>query len=570
MMKDDTPTQRHYEIDAVRVVALGLLIIYHIFICYLPFAEKLQFLQYDELLTRYKFLGDLLNIWRIPVLFVISGMAAGFVLRRRGVKELVCDRMMRIVPPLFFGSLFIVPIFPALYAVYEGRSPTYQPSPGHLWFLLNLVSYTVLLLPLILWVKRRPENSLIRALRRALPFGLLVILPLPLMLETALSKPEGFAFFPVRFWYGFACYGIGFLLPCLGEKFWISLRKVCHAALPLALLFYLGRMKYLDWAPLQANHWTTAFESGMWMLAFLGYGSLLLNRPSRAFAYLNKAVFPIYIIHMPVQQLVAVGIFPWGLGPEMTFGLHVLFTFALCGLFYEFAIRRIRWLYPVMGLKASRPATSSPLVEDIQPRGWSKFGTALTLYLLSPLVVLVQVGIVVAMTVGQLLAGTIDEHRPDPRPSNSLWAAAINNDVEKLQAHIEDNQIPLNRPDKRYKLPALNLAALNGSTEAVEALIEAGADVNEKTDDGSTPLSHAAFMGHPDIVKILIENEAELNPVNSYRSTPLDNAHTPWGITIAVSKALGLTVEREQWERGRIEVRELLLEKGGKRKGELR
>ena len=50
------------------------------------------------------------------------------------------------------------PIFPALYALYEGNSPSYQSNPDHLWFLQNLVSYTVLLLPLIVYVKRRPDN----------------------------------------------------------------------------------------------------------------------------------------------------------------------------------------------------------------------------------------------------------------------------------------------------------------------------------------------------------------------------------------------------------------------------
>jgi peptidoglycan/LPS O-acetylase OafA/YrhL len=134
---------RYYEIDALRVIALVLLIIYHIFLCYQPFANKLMFLQYDQLLENYWFMGELLSIWRIPVLFLISGMAAGFLLRRRTVKELVHDRLMRLVPPLFFGSFVIVPVFPALYAIYQGDPVWYLPNPGHLWFLINLVSYTI-------------------------------------------------------------------------------------------------------------------------------------------------------------------------------------------------------------------------------------------------------------------------------------------------------------------------------------------------------------------------------------------------------------------------------------------
>ena len=62
---------RHHEIDALRVIALCLLILYHVFVCYQPFANMLMFLQYEQLLEKYWFVGSLLNIWRIPVLFLI-------------------------------------------------------------------------------------------------------------------------------------------------------------------------------------------------------------------------------------------------------------------------------------------------------------------------------------------------------------------------------------------------------------------------------------------------------------------------------------------------------------------
>lgn len=551
---------RHYEIDALRVIALVLLIIYHIFACYQPFANMLQFLQYDELLEKYWFIGELLNIWRIPVLFVISGMAVGFVMRRRTVKEVFVDRMIRLVPPLLFCTFVIYPFFPALYAIYHGKSPTYQPHPGHLWFVQSLVSYTILMLPLIMVVKKWPENSLVRAIRWSLPVGLLVILPLPLMLETALFKPEGFAFFPLRFWYGLICYGVGFLLLSTGEKFWNSIRVICHVALPLAILFYLGRMNYIDWQPIKANHWTTAFESGMWMLAFLGYGSVLLNRPSRFISYMNKAVFPIYIIHMPVQQAVAFFLYRLKLAPELTFGLHVLITLALCWLIYELVIRRIRFLYPVMGLKGTKAG------EPVKAGGLAKFGTALTVFVLSPLVFLTQAGTLLAMSAVQFSA----EHKPDVTKSDSLWVAAKNNDVDKLGEFLKAGKNPVNQPDPVLKLPALNYAALNGSTEAVELLIKAGADVNARTEDGSTAVSHAAFMGHPEAVAVLIEHGAELNTVNKYKATPLDSSNADWKHAIGAAKFLGLTVVREQWEQGRVKARELLKKNGGKHKSELK
>jgi len=555
---------RRYEIDALRVIALALLIIYHVFASYQPFANSIRFIQYDQELSQYWFVAELFNVWRIPILFVISGMAIGFVLRRRSVKEVVADRMMRLVPPLAFGSFFFCPAYLALHSISLNQNPTYEPNPGHLWFVWNLVTYSILSIPLILYFKRHPENFVIRTLRATFPFGLLVFLPLPLMLETVLSKPWEFAFFPIRFWYGLVCYAAGFVLVSTGEKFWNSLTKVCHFALPLAILCYLGRMEYLDWELLRQNHSSTAFESGMWMLALLGYGSLFLNKPTNIFTYLSKAVFPIYVIHMPVQQLLALVVFPWALAPSVTFLLHVVLTLLLCGVLYEFVIRRIGFLYPVMGLKKpKRPCQKSEL--SLQKDATNLWGRRLTLFVLSPVAVLAQVGILVAVYAGHL----VDETKPDYVPSKSLWTASKNNDVPNIEKFLEKGEASVDQLDPEFKLSALQTAALNGSEKAVESLIQAGADVNLQTEDRSTALSHAALMGHSKVVELLLNNKANINPVNAYQSTPLDNTYAPWAIVLPVSKMLELTVEREKWEKGRIQARNLLLKEGAKHAKEL-
>ena len=46
----------------------------------------------------------------------------------------------------------------------------------------------------------------------------------------------------------------------------------------------------------------------------------------------------------------------------------------------------------------------------------------------------------------------------------------------------------------------LNLASQNGHKEIVNALIEAGANVNKADNDGMTPLDMACCNGHKEIV----------------------------------------------------------------------
>ena len=50
----------------------------------------------------------------------------------------------------------------------------------------------------------------------------------------------------------------------------------------------------------------------------------------------------------------------------------------------------------------------------------------------------------------------------------------------------------------------MHIAALNGHATVVQMLIDAGADVNAKDDEGATPMKDAAQNGHKECVKLII------------------------------------------------------------------
>ena len=55
---------------------------------------------------------------------------------------------------------------------------------------------------------------------------------------------------------------------------------------------------------------------------------------------------------------------------------------------------------------------------------------------------------------------------------------------------------------------ALMVAAAHGHTDTVQALLDAGADVNAKDVTGWTALHAAAFKGDPEIVQLLLDHGA--------------------------------------------------------------
>ena len=74
----------------------------------------------------------------------------------------------------------------------------------------------------------------------------------------------------------------------------------------------------------------------------------------------------------------------------------------------------------------------------------------------------------------------------------------------------------------------MSTAALFGQTEAAVALIEAGADINCRGDDGATPLHVAAFFCRTEIVNLLVDRGADKSIKNSYGSTPLEAVSGSW------------------------------------------
>ena len=70
----------------------------------------------------------------------------------------------------------------------------------------------------------------------------------------------------------------------------------------------------------------------------------------------------------------------------------------------------------------------------------------------------------------------------------------------------------------------IHKAAKEGNIEVVKQYIAAGAAVNAKRHDGTTPLHEAARPDNKEIVELLIEKGADINAKKERDETPLDGA----------------------------------------------
>lgn len=369
-------TARRYDLDWLRVIVFGLLIFYHVGMFFVPWGWHIKNDEiYDWLMWPMRFL----NQWRLPILFVISGMGVYFALGKRSPWKFVSERMRRLLLPLVFGMLFIVP--PQIYferldqgqfdggyfeywpsIAFDGVYPEGNLSWHHLWFLPYLFSFCVLLLPVFLYLRKNPLNPFSSWLDlRVSSISGIYLFIVPLYFIESLVEP----FFPethalIDDWFTFinflTLFLFGFLLMHCRTNFWQNVQQNRRRYLYHGIIGFIVLMGFrLMFEDSVIVHFIEAlfkvFNFWSWILALFGYAAQYLNGDSKLLNYCNTAVYPFYILHQTVTLAIAYYLMhlPWGFWLKAS--ILILGTFAIILVIYETLIRRIPFIRIFFGMK---------------------------------------------------------------------------------------------------------------------------------------------------------------------------------------------------------------------------
>jgi glucan biosynthesis protein C len=392
--------QRRYDLDWVRIGAFMLLILYHVGMYYVTWDWHVKS---PHASADIEPLMMLTSPWRLSLLFLVSGVATGYLLARQGAQHFLSQRSTRLLIPLVFGMLVIVPpqsylevvekvkyagSYAEFFRLYitgfhgfcRGGDCLIMPTWNHLWFVAYLWVYTVVLYlgvrlapPVIPWLRRFAERRLSGAGILLWPLAYLCAIRLGL----APRFPATHAL--VGDWYNHAMYFGVFLLgfSLAGARAaWDTLERARWLTLGLAVLGWAFLSAYFaaysdDAAipPADLRLFARAIygaEQWLAIAAVVGFAHRHLTHDSAARRYLTTAIFPVYILHQTVIVVVAHALKPSHLYPPVEGVVLVLVTVAMCFLGYE-AIRRVRLLRPLFGLERGQGAPSERTARRAAP-----------------------------------------------------------------------------------------------------------------------------------------------------------------------------------------------------------
>ncbi len=372
-METKTSTRLYY-LDWLRVLAIFAVFIYHstrFFNMEIWIVKNPTWYPWVEGWNRFA------TAWLLPLILVISGASLFYAAGKggggmRGAGKFVKDKALRLLVPVLVCDFTHASLQAYLnrltHGEFSGSFFQYLPQyffddfdvqGAHLWYLWLLFLISVILYPLLRWLRGRGQSVLSKLGNLlALP-GAVYALALPAILLAVLldydSVPHNAGWtYLIYLWLALA----GFLVVS-DDGVQASTQRLRWLSLPAGLvlvgcsLFLLtldvgpafGTWRYaLGWAARALGSWCC-------ILAILGFGRKYLSLRTPFLTYANEAVLPFYILHQTVLLGVGYFVVQWAIPALLKWVIILAISFPTIMVFYEFLVRRFNVMRLLFGMK---------------------------------------------------------------------------------------------------------------------------------------------------------------------------------------------------------------------------
>jgi glucans biosynthesis protein C len=399
---------RIHQLDALRAGALLLGVLGHATISFFPDPEWVA----DDVVSSPVLLvaNFVAHIFRMSLFFAIAGFFAHLLLRKRGSRGFIANRLKRIALPflvfwpILLACLFVVAMWEAgwtnPFAGQGGPAPSPSGAPpvpvplwrivplGHTWFLYVLVWLYAAALALVGLARLLDSRGRTAAAVDAIVRALSVTHLLPLVLAAPLAAvfffhehwtaaggirtpdfglvPSSSALvgFGTAFAFGWFLYRQPLLLH-VWQRWWIP-----YWVAAVVLTVYCARFMSAVTSggaslPPAAEGILVAAAYPLaiwaWCFALFGTATRFLSAESSVVRYLSDSSYWVYLVHLPVVVALQVWVSQWPLGWQLKYALILVIAVPILLASYQLLVRNTflgAWLngrrYP--GAAADRPS----------------------------------------------------------------------------------------------------------------------------------------------------------------------------------------------------------------------
>ena len=363
---------RRYEIDWIRNISILMLFVYHTAAIFCMFGDFYIISEEKSMVANILIL--LMFVWYMPTLFFLAGASTYFASKKRDFREYIIERVKKLLVPLIFGILVLVPPQTYLARLWRGEtSLSYIEhlkyffthltdftgydgafSPAHLWFILYFfVVSTVGGFFIFKFIKKENSKCLVSFIKRVVfnKYSFLVLLTIGFLSD----------FFPSIMGKSI----LGCLIIFIAGYFVYSDEKILNALISkrfryLGLILVTGilGLGYVfllrDSVGIKYAWYIDSILKNIVLISavasIIGFSSLYLNSNNRLLRYLNKSAFPVYIIHQPILLVLAYFIVPIVKSTLLAMVLIIVLSFIATFLTFEL-IKRIKILNIFLGIK---------------------------------------------------------------------------------------------------------------------------------------------------------------------------------------------------------------------------
>ena len=383
-MKTESISNRRYELDWLRVLAILVVFLYH----------STRFFNLGDWHVKnvntyvwLEFWNIFATRWMMPLFFIISGASLFYAIGKSAQwRKFYVDKFLRLMIPLIIGSVTHAALQIYLertsHGQFSGSFFSFLPEyfkgvyldiamPGnfafhgmHLWYLLFLFLYSLIFYRLFIWFKASGQEILNRITSFfALPGVMYLGFPLPLLLlkvlipKAVLEAGSGGWGFLYYIWFliaGFMIVSSSRLQQQIMNQRWISL--LLGVGLSSAYLYQLFSPSRLVF-PAGINDWVytlLSFTSAWcWLFVILGFSMkhLAFDRPVLQSA--NEGVMPFYILHQTVLLGIGYVVMTWDIHDALKWVIVFISSFTVIVTLYMLFIRKFEVLRFLFGMKTT-------------------------------------------------------------------------------------------------------------------------------------------------------------------------------------------------------------------------